>query len=34
MDEAIGEAREGHVAEAVEAVERASMHVKEKQESP
>jgi hypothetical protein len=34
MDEAISEAQEGHVEEAVEAVERASMHLKEKRESP
>lgn len=33
MDEAIGEAQEGHVEEAVEAVERASMHLKEKMDS-
>jgi hypothetical protein len=34
MDEAISEAREGHVEEAIEAVERASTHLKEKRESP
>lgn len=33
MDEAIGEAQEGHVEEAVEAVERASIHLKEKIDS-
>ena len=33
MDEAISEAREGHVEEAIEAVERASTHLKEKRES-
>jgi cellobiose-specific phosphotransferase system component IIA len=33
MDEAISEAREGHVEEAVEAVERASTHLKEKIDS-
>lgn len=33
MDEAIDEAKEGHIQEAVEAVERASMHLREKEKS-
>jgi hypothetical protein len=33
MDEAIDEAKDGHIQEAVEAVERASMHLREKEQS-
>ena len=33
MDEAISEAREGHSKEATEAAERASIHLKEKEET-
>lgn len=33
MDEAIDEAREGHSVEATEAAERASLHLKEKEEA-
>ncbi|SCY01262.1 Small metal-binding protein [Nitrosospira sp. Nl5] len=33
MDEAIDEAKDGHIQEAVEAVERASVHLREKEQS-